>query len=482
MSQAANSRQIVTGVDDSGEVPVEYRFSHAKNGNRHLLVVFANFAATDDYGWCNGILDKTQSNILWIRDVLDGRNTYYLCRALDFAVERSVAAVITRVMNALGLSPDACTMFGGSKGGSAALYFGLKYGFGNIVSVIPQFLVGSYVGAELPAVAQHMMGAVTDENVRYLDAVLPDLVQRSPNRRANIYVLSSPQDEQFPVQVEPFLALFQGYENFNLIFNDSVLIENHAKVTYWSIPTIMGLIGMLVSGIAPRIGMVKIGGEQPGRDTSAIDSYLSATSQIRDDSVFPRPAVLAPAHEGLLPENQVLLAGTAVGAVRVSLWENGKYLDSAPVAADGSWSWEPTTPMRKGRHAVRLFGVDPSNLHSDRVEVAFTVVDRTMAPAALPSQPNPPVVVSPEFHGQQGPAVQFTGFAPGAVQVGFRERGAVLGVCPVAQDGAWFWDAGWAWPEGPHAVELVALDVNGVESAPAVASFTVQGMYAAPRF
>ncbi|MFI5620583.1 hypothetical protein [Streptomyces sp. NPDC051567] len=476
---AANSRQIHTGVDASGEVPIEYRFTHARNGNGHLLVVFANLTAPGEYGWANGVLDKVRSNILWIRDLFDGQNSYYLCKNMDFALERSVAGLISRVLDSLGLTPDACTLFGSSKGGSAALYFGLRYGFGNIVASVPQFQIGSYVQADMPGAAKLMMGEVTDEKVRALDTVLPDLVRRSPNRGANIYLVTSPQDEQYRTQVEPFIPLFHGYQNFNVVFNDSSQITGHGKVTLRNLPTLMGLVNMLVDGIAPRLGMVRTGGEQPSRDTSAIEAYLTATSQLKRTEEFLPPVVLSPAPEELVSDGMIRVTGAAPGAVRVSFWESGRYLASTPVAPDGSWTWDPPA-LGKGRHAVRLFSVDAANFQSERSEMVFTVVDRHLAPVNRPAQPLPPVLVSPGLHGYLGPAVQFTGFAPGAVQVVLRQRGTVLGDCPVAHDGGWFWDAGWAWPEGPHAVEVVALDANGSESAPAVASFTVHSVYAAP--
>src|SRR3954468_18136748 len=127
MSNApAKGRQVIQGIDASGGRPVEYRFSHAKNGNRHLTVVFANIFAPDDYGWATGVLDNLRSNILWIRDRFDGKNTYYLCHGMDFSVERSVIGLISTVVESLGLTPGDVTLWGSSKGGSAALYFGLR--------------------------------------------------------------------------------------------------------------------------------------------------------------------------------------------------------------------------------------------------------------------------------------------------------------------------------------------------------------------
>ncbi|WP_405714939.1 hypothetical protein OG264_35825 [Streptomyces xanthophaeus] len=494
MSNAAqNARRIFTGVESSGPVPVEYRFSHAKNGNRHLVVVFANFTAPGEYGWSNGVLDKVRSNILWIRDLFDGANSYYLCKGMDFALEQSVAGLISRVMKSLSLTPDDCTMFGSSKGGSAAIYFGLKYGFRNILASVPQFLIGTYVREGIPGAARLMMGEVSEQNVRVLDSVLPDLVRSGANRSANIYLISSPQDEQYTRQVEPFIGLFQGHENFNFVYNDSPLITDHGKVTLRNLPAIMGLLNLLVDGIAPRIGMVRNGYEQPDRDTSAIDAYLTETSQVRGDS-FPRPVVLHPAANDRIARDSVRFVGTAAGAVRVSLWEDGKYQGSAPVAADGSWTWERDKPWLKGRHVIRLFAADANNYQSERTEVIFTAVDpeaaleaasmpapaavqmpaQVVAPAPAPVRPLVLTVTAPAARQHvPGPAVIFMGHAPGAVRVEFQEGGAALGACGVGADGSWSWDAGWAWNGGAHFVEAIAVGAAGNASSWITVPFTV---------
>ncbi|MDJ1639987.1 hypothetical protein [Streptomyces pakalii] len=374
---SASPSGLHTGIDTSDAYPVHYRFSPATKGNQHLVVVFANIAAPDDYGWSNGVFDKLRANVLWIRDDFEGSNSYYLCKGMDFTLERSVVTLIANVMNSLGLTPDQCTLWGGSKGGSASLYFGLKYGFRNIVALVPQFLIGTYLQQKHPAIGRFMMGQVTEANIQVLDRAIPDLVASGANRGANIYLLSSPQDEQYPVQVEPFLPLFQGYENFNFIFSDSPYITGHTQVTRRNVPMLMGLVNFLIDGIPPRLGQVVNGRERPDTDRSAIDAFLKATSQVRD--TFPAPLVHAP-FPGQQVQPSVRFTGFAPGAVRVSAWERGKFLGSPDVAADGSWSWEPPKPLSPGDHLVRIFAVDASGFASPTTDVAFRVENAYAAP------------------------------------------------------------------------------------------------------
>ncbi|WP_181011434.1 hypothetical protein [Streptomyces sp. SM10] len=479
---ATSSRPVLTGIDTSGAYPVHYRFSHAKSGNRHLVVVFANFSAPDDYGWSNGVFDNVRANILWVRDMFDGKNSYYLCKDMDFELERSVITLISNVMHSLGLTPDQCTMWGGSKGGSAALHFGLKYGFRNIVAIVPMFRIGISV-QKRPAIADFMMGGqVTDDRIEILDRVIPDLVRAEANPRANLYLLSSPQDENYGVQVEPFLPLFRGYENFNFVYSDSPFITDHTTVTRRNVPALMGLLNLLVDGIAPRIGFVTNGHEQPDVDRSGIDSYLKSTSQVRES--FSAPVVVSPSAGERVADAKVRFAGTARGAVRLSFWEKGKYVGSPPVSPDGSWSWTRDRAWSKGEHTVRMFAVDADGFHSPRAEATFTVTAHDSLPFGteerIPPQerraPAPPTISYPA-PGQHVTASEagVAGYAEHALHVTFAEGGVSLGSVPVSADGSWSWSPGWSWLPGPHTVDCYAVDAEGVASRGSGASFQVAG-------
>ncbi|MGQ4434501.1 MULTISPECIES: hypothetical protein [unclassified Streptomyces] len=518
----AKARKVIGGIDASGPHPVEYRFTHARSGNRHLMVVFANIYAPDDYGWATGVLGGLRSNILWIRDRFGDGNTYYLCKGMDFGVEQSVIGLITRVMKSLGLTPDDVTLWGSSKGGSAALHFGLSHGFRNIVASVPQLRIGTFVRDVYPDTGRHMLGeAMADDDVRVLDAVLPDLLASGANGDANLYLVSSPQDEQYPTQVEPFLGLLQRYPNFNLIFSESPFITGHGKVTQRNTPPLMGIAYLLVEGIAPRLGITRHGYEEPDADLSGITSFLESTAVVQGS--FAAPVVISPQPHDLLPTTGARFTGRAPGAVRVSIWEHGRYLASAPVAADGTWTWQRDQPWSAGEHLLRLFAVDASGYQSGRTEARFTASERQperaeaqfaapeqqaepaeaqfaapvhpaghaegqfIAPEPQPEPTQaqfttpepvmtllPPLIRTPEPHQQLlDVQVRLTGAANGATQVGFRENGVFLGSCGIDHDGRWLWNADWRWTRGPHTVEVFVVNAVGDESPPALVTFAV---------
>ncbi|GHF09788.1 hypothetical protein E5082_18445 [Streptomyces griseoluteus] len=459
MSEApAKRRQVIKGIDASGPYPVEYRFAHAPNAERHLVIVLAGLDDPDGYGWATGEMDDLPANILWIRDRFDGGSASYLCRDMDFGVEKSVAEVVARVTELLGLHRAEVTLWGSGRGGSAALHLGLKHGYGNIVAVGPEFALGSPLRERRPAAARHLLGEpMADEDARALDALLPDLLASSVHPQTHLYVFP-PADDEPDAGREMCLGLLRQYRNADLVHETFPLLN---------------LAHMLVAGLVPRLTAAPRAEGRPSAGLPGIGSYLKSTSVVQGS--FAAPVVLSPGPDDLLSATGVRLVGRAPGAVRVSLWENGTYLASAPVTQDGDWSWTRRT-WTPGEHNVRLFAVDALGYQSPRADAQFTVSDH-LTPEVVPTRPGaaPPVVQRPEPYLQvPGARVGFTGFATGAARVGIRENGAVLGECAVAPDGAWSWAPEGPWAGGPHTVEVFSIGAADTESRPVAVTFTAE--------
>ncbi|WP_367047276.1 hypothetical protein [Streptomyces sp. Je 1-332] len=456
-------RHVYTGTDTSGAVPVDYRFRHSRNGIRHLVVVFANYDAPDDYGWSNGVLDQQRANVLWIRDQFDGHRSYYLCRDTDFAIEQSVLAVLHRFLDMLSLTPADCTLLGSSKGGTAALRFGLAHGFGNIVAVAPQFAIGSYVRDLHPRTARYMMGGPpSDDAVAELDALLPDTVRGTPHTDANIYVFSAVSDAQYRTQIKPHLMLFERCTNFNFVLSESVFVPDHTQVARRNVPAVLGLLNLLTDGMAPRIGFARNGFEDPQGDRSAVEEYLAATSDPPRTWV-PRPRVTTPPAGQRSPGAALRFAGTAHNAKRVHFWEDGRRLGDCPVRPDGSWSWTPGHAWPKGPHTVRVFAQHADGAESERTDVVVTVLDTLRPPEVTVPGDGAPVPVD---------TLRIEGRAPGAERVQLWEHGRQLGEAGVTVDGSWTWRPTTPMAAGEHIVKAFAVDRVGTETARTEARFT----------
>ncbi|MFE6891024.1 hypothetical protein [Streptomyces sp. NPDC057694] len=252
-------RDTATETYSAGAVPVEYRFRPADADVRHLVVVFSGLGAPNGYHFAGKSLSGLRANVLWIRDDFDGNYSYYMCRGMNFDIEGAVLGLIEGTLNRLGLTRDQVTVLGVSKGGSAALYYGLKYGYRNIVSVVPQFLIGSYV-RDRAVTGRYMMGDdMPQQHVDVLDRAIPDLLKTYGGQGHNIYLFTSEADEQYETEISPHLQLFWACENFNFIRTSSQLVRQHGEVSFYNLQLTLGVLAALAEGAAPRMGFVENG-------------------------------------------------------------------------------------------------------------------------------------------------------------------------------------------------------------------------------
>lgn len=237
---------------------VQYVFSPAKQDRTHLLVVFSGFGL--DYDFYGATLDGCRSNILWIKDDFKGDNTYYLCVNQDFSVEDAVIDLINTTLKKLSITEKQCTLSGFSKGGSAALYYGLKYNFSNILTSCPQLKIGSYLKNNWPSKVEHIFEKdSTNDTVDFFDSLIPNLLEEKDISQKNIYLITSINDEQYLDQIKPFLSHFIKCKNFNLVNTNSTLAWQHNKVTKYNIPIILSIIYAHGEGVFPHFGYISNG-------------------------------------------------------------------------------------------------------------------------------------------------------------------------------------------------------------------------------
>lgn len=241
---------------------VKYFFQPARQDRKHLLVIFSGFgsATSITYDFRGDTAASCRSNILWIGDDFNGECAYYLCKDMQLDLEDSILSLIELTLSSLSLNRCQCTLMGFSKGGSAALYYGLKYNFKNIIASCPQLHIGSYIVKNWPKVALNMMGPdYRQQDIEQLDALLPNLIKNTNNKDQHIYLISSQNDEQYPNEIAPYLQYFSLMENFNFVFTKSSLAWQHNKVTRYNLPIILSIIYANGEGISPSFGQVTNG-------------------------------------------------------------------------------------------------------------------------------------------------------------------------------------------------------------------------------
>lgn len=246
---------------------VIYRHKKRKYDFNHVIFVFSGFlnAKPGNYDFANALND-CPCDVVWICDNFEDMYAYYMCINMDFRVEEAVAEFMQHILDSLSLDISQSTTTGFSKGGSAALYYGLKYNIPNIVTTVPQMHIGSYVHNYWKHVATHMMGGNYGvPSINYLDRLLPRMIKTDTNRDRNIYLLTSEADKQYKPEIEPYLQDFAKYNNFNLLKTYSAFVREHNQVTGHHTALLLGIYYALASEAVPRYsnGEVNFFGSQP---------------------------------------------------------------------------------------------------------------------------------------------------------------------------------------------------------------------------
>lgn len=241
---------------------IKYKFKARKYDARHLLVIFSGFGANSEFTYdFENSLQACPANVLWIKDDFGGHCSYYILQNNEFTPEKAVQKLIESTLNSLGLQKEECTLAGFSKGGSAALYHGLKYNYKNIVSTVPQMNIATYVSKNWEQTAYNMLGANIADNIEQLDTLLPSILKSDEHLDKNIYLLTSESDIQYETEIEPFRGDFLKYRNFNFLLSRSVLVRTHNQVTSHHTSLLLSIFYALSNNVAPRFGYVVLRGD-----------------------------------------------------------------------------------------------------------------------------------------------------------------------------------------------------------------------------
>lgn len=259
---------------------ITYMYRKGKLDCRHLLVILSGFGATSNftYDFSGSSLDIVPSHILWIKDEFAGNCCYYICHHMDFYVEHIIMDFIDFFCKKYFFDRESVTILGASKGGSAALYFGLKYNFKSIISSAPQIKIGSFIQKIHHDIYCHMINQDKDKEV--LDKLIMNAIING-DKKKNIYLFSSPVDEHETCDsIHDFL---NKYKNFNHIVTNSTCVWRHNTITSYNVPLIVSIICANSQGAYPRFGEYIYNGKKEDEDYNR--EYIIAEQQEKKEGI-----------------------------------------------------------------------------------------------------------------------------------------------------------------------------------------------------
>ncbi|SDJ86063.1 hypothetical protein [Sediminibacillus albus] len=196
-----------------GSQDIKYFFWPSEKPSKNLVVIFSGFNGSEAKGvpaTYNYIkpMSKIDCNRLFILDDYRGHPCYYLGENKKLDYEVSVISLIYRIANKLNIPPENIITCGSSKGGTAALYLGLKYQFGHIVTGGFQIKVGDYLHSVhnygRDKVLKLITGGSTGLYKEYLNEFYLDFINNVKVKDTSLYIHGGKGDSHYLEHVTIF--------------------------------------------------------------------------------------------------------------------------------------------------------------------------------------------------------------------------------------------------------------------------------------
>lgn len=222
----------------SSDKDIKYIFKEGNKSVNKLIVIFSGYASKDSkikhkYNYMN-ILSDTNVHRLYILDDNGETGSYYFGQYLNFDVDSSVISLILMTARNYSISLENIITLGSSKGGTAALYFGLKYKLGAIFAGAFQTKIADLITMRRPESTDFLLGDANtkDYNKRYdqLNSIMFNLLN-SPVL-SNLYLISSENDWQYEIHVKPFIDKLNQLDiNHDIYLSPDM--QNHSEISIY---------------------------------------------------------------------------------------------------------------------------------------------------------------------------------------------------------------------------------------------------------
>lgn len=191
------------------EKDVKYVFKKSYKKTDGLIILFSGFQPVNkppsyNYG---RTIEEFDCNKLFILDDFGSRASYYLCENRDFKIERSIIKLINTIIEENNI--NTVVTAGSSKGGYAALYYGIKYGFDYVISASPQYFIGDYLLKQTRTndVVKFMSGDDKDGDHQFLNSIMSEMI-KNVSDKPNIFIHLGKGEMHYQKHVKPMLEDF----------------------------------------------------------------------------------------------------------------------------------------------------------------------------------------------------------------------------------------------------------------------------------
>lgn len=179
-----------------------------KNSSDTLVIIFSAFGPHPVYNYVNTLGNLRKADKLFILDDFGYKGSYYWFEDGNDRPMTLVGSLINELKQ--GGYKNIITI-GSSKGGTCAIYYGLMFDAQHIFAGACQYYVGNYL-ADYPDILKAMMGDTTENDIRKLNNMMPDHLQRHKGSNSLVHLLYSPNEHTYDEHIVHLLADLKKYE------------------------------------------------------------------------------------------------------------------------------------------------------------------------------------------------------------------------------------------------------------------------------
>lgn len=169
------------------------RYIYERTGSDELIIVFSGFGTVRKYNYMKTFAGM-RIDRLFILDTFGHRGSYYWYEKGKNTPIVLVTKLIQQIVDGGGYK--AVYTAGSSKGGTCAIYYGLKFNVTEVFASACQYHVGNYLNTEhLKKVLEGMMGKnYGPDDVKKVNDELPNMIEEKSHSTTTINLFYSEKD------------------------------------------------------------------------------------------------------------------------------------------------------------------------------------------------------------------------------------------------------------------------------------------------
>ena len=203
-----------------------------KNGTRDLVVVFSGFPSDNHphYNYVRTLTNLKDKDKLFILDDFGYKGSYYWFEnGMDTPM-----VLVKGLLQELITKYDNIFTMGTSKGGTAAIFYGLFFNVKEVFAGANQYYVKKYLDCpEFKNIYNAMMGS---DNSSILNEIMPNIVKQNKNSTTVIHLLYSKSEHTYEDHIK---GMIEDFDRNSIKYDECIEnFSNHGDVGIFFIPYI----------------------------------------------------------------------------------------------------------------------------------------------------------------------------------------------------------------------------------------------------